>query len=211
MEGMHFLRNNKAIFSMGLVLPVFILSLDETIIRWVRDLHAYQGNVSSLLKSVDPFIYVIAHGSTLIGTAFLLYVIGRKYNHRIYEIGKSLLVGLISAGIAAQVLKHLLGRARPRITDASLFIGPTLKGGYDSFPSGHTALGFCLAIILSYHLPRYRALFYLFAVIVGLWRLEQLAHFPSDILGGAIVGTIAGSMLLKKMYGLQEESHAEKQ
>jgi len=208
---MRFLRNNKWMLTAVLVLPVFILSLDETIIRWVRDLHMHHGGVSSLLKSVDPFIYVIAHGSTLIGTAFLLYVIGRRYNQQIYEIGRSLFIGLISAGIAAQLIKHLVGRARPRITDASLFIGPSFKGGYDSFPSGHTALGFCLAIILSYHLPRYRALFYLFAVITGLWRVEELAHFPSDILGGAMVGTIVGSIVLKRMYRLQEGQHAEKQ
>lgn len=208
---MHFLRNNKGILSIVLLLPVFILSLDEAIIRWVRDLHSYQGNLSSLLKSVNPFIYVVAHGSTLIGTAFLLYIIGRKYNQQLYEIGRSLFIGLVCAGIAAQVIKHLVGRARPRITDTLLFIGPSLKSGYDSFPSGHTTLVFCLAIILSYHLPSYRALFYLFAVIVGLWRIEELAHFPSDILGGAIVGTIAGSVLLKRMYCLQEKHHAEKQ
>jgi undecaprenyl-diphosphatase len=211
MEDMHFLKDNKGILSIVLLLPVFVLSLDEPIIQWVRNIHMHHTDVSSLLKSADPFIYVIAHGSTLIGTAFLLYVIGRKYNEQLYEIGKSLFIGLVSAGIAAQVVKHVLGRARPRITDASLFIGPSLKGGYDSFPSGHTALGFCLAVILSYHLPRYKALFYLFAIIVGLWRIEELAHFPSDVLGGAVVGTIVGSMLLKKMYGLQEEHHAEKQ
>jgi undecaprenyl-diphosphatase len=211
MEGMQFLKNNKGILPIVLVLPVFILSLDETIIRWVRDLHMYHGDVSSLLKSVDPFIYVIAHGSTLIGTAFLLYVIGRQYNQRLYEIGRSLFIGLVSAGIAVQVLKHLIGRARPRLTDASLFIGPSLRGGYDSFPSGHTTLAFCLAIILSYHLPRYRVLFYLFAIIVGLWRVEGLAHFPSDVLGGAMVGTIVGSILLERMYYHQEKRHAEKQ
>jgi len=205
------LKNNKWMLSIVLLLPVFISSLDETIIRWVRDLHMHHGDVSSLLKSVDPFIYVIAHGSTLIGTAFLLYVIGRQYNQRLYEIGKSLFIGLVFAGIAAQVLKHLIGRARPRLTDTSLFIGPSLKSGYDSLPSGHTTLAFCLASILSYHLPKYRALFYLFAIIVGLWRVEELAHFPSDVLGGAMVGAIVGSILLERMYSPQEDHHAEKQ
>lgn len=208
---MHFLKNNKGMLFIVLVLPVFFFSLDKTAIVWVRDFHAHNGDLSMLLKSVDPFIYVIAHGSTLIGTAFLLYVIGRKYNQQLYEIGKSLFIGLVSAGIAVQVLKHLIGRARPRLTDASLFIGPSLKSGYDSFPSGHTTLAFCLAVILSYHLPKYRALFYLFAIIIGLWRVEELAHFPSDVLGGAMVGAIAGSILLQRMYSLQEDRHAEKQ
>lgn len=192
-------------------MPFFILALDETIIRWVKDLHMQHGTVSSLLKAADPFIYTISHGSTLIGTSFLLYVIGRKYNHQLFEIGKSLFVGLVSAGFTVQVLKHLIGRARPWITDTSFFIGPSLRKGYDSFPSGHTTLAFSLAIILSCHLPKYRALFYFFAVVVGLWRVEALAHFPSDVLGGVIVGTIVGSVVLKRTPCFKEEHLAEKQ
>jgi len=195
---------------MVLVLPVFF-SLDKAAIVWVRDLHTQGGDLSGVLASIDRFVNIIAHGSTLIGVAFLLYVIGRKYNLQLYEIGRSLLIGLVSAGIAVQVLKHLIGRARPRLTDTPLFIGPSLKSGYDSFPSGHTTLAFCLALILSYHLPKYRSLFYVFAIIVGLVRVEGLSHFPSDVLGGAMVGTIVGSVLLKKMYFPQEEHHAEKQ
>ena len=207
---MQFLKNNKLILSMVLVLPVFF-SLDKAAIVWVRDLHTQGGDLSGVLASIDRFVNIIAHGSTLIGVAFLLYVIGRKYNLQLYEIGRSLLIGLVSAGIAVQVLKHLIGRARPRLTDTPLFIGPSLKSGYDSFPSGHTTLAFCLALILSYHLPKYRSLFYVFAIIVGLVRVEGLSHFPSDVLGGAMVGTIVGSVLLKKMYFPQEEHHAEKQ
>ena len=195
---------------MVLVLPVFF-SLDKAAIVWVRDLHTQGGDLSGVLASIDRFVNIIAHGSTLIGVAFLLYVIGRKYNLQLYEIGRSLLIGLVSAGIAVQVLKHLIGRARPRLTDTPLFIGPSLKSGYDSFPSGHTTLAFCLALILSYHLPKYRSLFYVFAIIVGLVRVEGLSHFPSDVLGGAMVGTIVGSVLLRKMYFPQEEHHAEKQ
>jgi len=196
---------------MVLVLPVFLFSLDKTAIVWVRDLHTQGGYLAGVLNSIDHLINIIAHGSTLIGAAFLLYVIGRKYNQQLYHIGKSLSIGLVSAGIAVQVLKHVMGRARPRLTDTPFFIGPSLKNGYDSFPSGHATLAFCLSLILSYHLPRYRSLFYVFAIIVGLVRVEGLSHFPSDVLGGAILGTIVGSVLLKKMYFLQEDSHAEEQ
>jgi undecaprenyl-diphosphatase len=205
------LKNNQWVLSIVVLLPVFFFSLDTAAVLWVRDIRTHNVDLSAVLNHVDRLINVIAHGSTLIGTAFLLYVIGRQYNQRLYDIGRSLFIGLVSAGITVQVLKHLVGRARPRITDGSLFIGPSLKSGYDSFPSGHTTLAFCLAIILSYHLPRYSALFYLFGIIVGLVRVEDLAHFPSDVLGGAIVGTIVGSILLKRMYRLQEEQHAEKQ
>lgn len=92
-----------------------------------------------------------------------------------------------------------MGRARPRLTDDLVFIGPSLKGVYDSFPSGYTAVVFCLAYILSQHFPKYRFIFYIFAFMVGFERLEDISHFLSDVLAGGIVGIIVGKLLSVKL------------
>jgi undecaprenyl-diphosphatase len=78
-----------------------------------------------------------------------------------------------------------------------MFIGPTLEGGYDSFPSGHVTVVFCFIYIFSQHFPRYRVIFYMFAVIVGFERVEDYSHFLSDVFAGAVVGLILGKFLLK--------------
>ncbi|MEW6213761.1 MAG: phosphatase PAP2 family protein [Nitrospirota bacterium] len=145
-------------------------------------------------------IKIITHGTTMIITAFVLYICGRLLNQRIYEVGKSLIIGFVSSGIVVQILKHLIGRARPRLTDNLVFMGPSLKSGYDSFPSGHTAVVFCLAYILSQHFSKYRIVFYSFAILAAFSRILGLSHFFSDILAGAILGLIVGKMLSVKIF-----------
>jgi len=181
-----------------------LLSVDYAAIVWFRNLRDI-GVVSPdtgmylLYHIFDPLIQFITNGGTPIAAAFVLSMLGRYLQrNRFRKLGSSLFWGLISAGIAVHILKHLIGRARPRITYDLAFIGPTWKRGYDSFPSGHTTVVFCLAYILSQYFPKYRLGFYLFAVAGGLGRLVGLSHFPSDVLAGAILGIVVAQLLPNK-------------
>ncbi len=201
---MRFLKDNKIVVSALMALAVtelvFFLRLDTIVVLWTRDLHR-TGAAHSFLDIVNPFMNVASNGATLIIAAFLLFAIGRFKKPSLYPFGKSLLIGLLSAGLSVQVLKHLIGRARPRLTDSVIFIGPSLKSGYDSFPSGHSTLAFCLAYVASKYYPRYNAAFYLFALTVALYRIDCLAHFPSDVLAGAVVGVTVAKLILSKTAG----------
>jgi membrane-associated phospholipid phosphatase len=206
---MQLLRQNKSLFYSALILPLFFFYLDDIFIERIRSIAESRAAIHLLLESVDPLINVISHGVTLAVIACLLYVVGKFFNRRLYEAGKTLCIGFLAAGITTQILKHLIGRARPRVTEELLFIGPTLKSGYDSFPSGHTTVAFCFAYILSGHFPRYRNIFYIIALIIGFERAEDLAHFPSDVLAGALIGLIAGKILMKIFQGRQYTAHSE--
>lgn len=192
---MQFLRENKSLFYVMMIVPLFFFYIDMAIISWIRDFQQGRTYFSLLLDSLDPFINFVSNGVTLIVSSVAIYVTGLLFNKKLRNVGRSLCIGFISAGIISQVLKHLIGRARPRFDDNLMFIGPSLKGGYDSFPSGHTTVTFCLAYILSQYYPRYRAAFFLFAAVTGIERIEGTAHFPSDVLAGAIVGLIVGKIL----------------
>jgi membrane-associated phospholipid phosphatase/protein-S-isoprenylcysteine O-methyltransferase Ste14 len=198
-----FLKEHKKLLYAALVVVFLMLFffLDKTTIRWIRNFQESNSHsdIYLWLESIDPFIGFISHGTTLIIIASLLYAVGRLLKKRVYLLGKFLLVGFLSSGIAVQFLKHFIGRARPRLTDELMVIGPSVKFGYDSFPSGHTAVIFCLTYIFSQYLPRYRLFFYSLALIVGFERIEDLSHFPSDVLAGAILGLIIGKLLLFKM------------
>lgn len=200
MERMQYLKENKKLFFIVLLLPLFFIYFDKVVISLMRNLDKANHEIYSFLESLDPFINFISHGATLIIIAFLLYVMGRYFHQRAYEVGRSMIIGFISSGIVAQIMKHLIGRARPRLTDNLVFIGPSLKSGYDSFPSGHTTVVFCLAYILSHHFPRYRVFFYICAVIVGFERVEDVSHFPSDVITGAIVGILVAKLLSVRMF-----------
>lgn len=112
-----------------------------------------------------------------------------------------LLAGSWGAGIVANSLKYLLPRIRPR--DFELGIGTVwdtfLKGqntgwGMQSFPSAHTATAAGLATLLAAMYPRGRRYFAILAALVGIQRIAVSAHFPSDVIAGAIVGWLVGTL-----------------
>ena len=114
-------------------------------------------------------------------------------------------VSLAGAGLLAQVLKHLVGRARPSLVDklgAFHFDVLSLKATLASFPSGHTVTAFGLvyfvfALTAQRKKPQifwrssqfyWRAGIIIIAILIALSRLMLGAHYVSDVLAGAILG-----------------------
>ncbi|MEJ2696375.1 MAG: phosphatase PAP2 family protein [Candidatus Sulfobium sp.] len=200
---------NRLLYASLLILPAFYF--DQAVVIWVRDY--LKPNFGAYTYWLDPganhWVAYVSNGATLLVLSILLYLAGRVRNNKTFsDAGKFLVAGFAASGITVQIIKHLLGRARPRIAYETLFTGPSLRGGYDSFPSGHTAAAFSLAFIISLYLPKYRVCFYLFAVLIALSRVIGLSHFPSDILAGAVVGLAVGKVMLLKLPGLRASVQA---
>jgi membrane-associated phospholipid phosphatase len=111
-----------------------------------------------------------------------------------------------TAGLAANGLKLLVVRTRPHSFD---FHGnvlntfgnrfPMVSAGSvgQSFPSGHTTTAVALAAALVWLYPRGWWLFPSMAVLVGCHRVETGAHFLSDVLWGAALGSFIALAFLK--------------
>lgn len=194
----------------GPLLILLIGTQDRVIMVWLKSLDQSHFPAYMLLRHFDPLINFIGHGSTLLAASLLLFITGKKFGSSLSYTGKALLLSFFAAGISVQVFKHMIGRARPRITEDLIIIGPSFKGGYDSFPSGHSAVVFCFACILSEQFPRFRAAFYFIAAIIGVMRVVDLSHFPSDVAAGAVLGVIVGKVLREKVIGDRSEAMSEK-
>jgi membrane-associated phospholipid phosphatase len=203
---MHYLRENKKLVFIALSLPLFFFYLDTIIVSFLKIYYVKKSAVYTVLEHATPFMNFISHGSTQIAFAVLLYLAGRFLNQKYSSAGKSLLIGIISSGIVVQILKHFIGRVRPRLTENLVFAGPSFKNGYDSFPSGHATVAFCMAYVLASHFPRYKAVFYCVAIMIGLERVEGLAHFPSDVLAGGLIGIVIAKLLSVKLFPLDSPS-----
>ena len=103
-----------------------------------------------------------------------------------------LAASLISAGVITPSLKLAIGRSRPNKNEGAHHFEPFSSN--DSFPSGHTTQAFAVASVIS---EQYDPLWvkitsYGVASLVGLARMEHNAHYASDVLAGAIIGTAVG-------------------
>lgn len=200
---MRSLWRSRLLYVSLLVLPA--IYFDKAAVLWIRDYLKPNFDLYWLNPGANQWVAYGTNGATLVVLSVLIYLTGRIRSNKIFsDAGKYLLAGFVASGVAVQIIKHLLGRARPRITYGPLFIGPSLRGGYDSFPSGHTAAAFCFAFIISLYFPRYRFFFYLMAVLIALSRVIGLSHFPSDLLAGAVLGLAVGRVMLLKIPGFRE-------
>ena len=105
---------------------------------------------------------------------------------------------LIAHGIAAvlaNVLKHLIGRPRPKFVHSGDWqMAVSWISGLDSFPSGHSTASFAVATVLAKRFPTWGPLCMGLAAFVALSRVLRGSHFPTDVVGGAIVGILSGSI-----------------
>jgi undecaprenyl-diphosphatase len=100
----------------------------------------------------------------------------------------------LSYAAAELVLKPVFARPRPdALVDA--VIVESVNRGY-SFPSGHTAVAFAGAAVLSVYEKKYRPYLYALAVLIALSRIYLGKHFPTDIIMGAFIGFMFGKLSL---------------
>ena len=178
----------------GLLLLLASPGLDETVGQWAR---AWGG--TDWGKAWAGAAYYAGLGMVQTGVMLVFMLAAWRLGRR--EMTFAGLMGaaaVLLSGILTQILKHLLGRPRPRLgLPLWHFAGPTWNADFHSFPSGHAATSFALAAVLAACFPRAAWLFYLLAALDAAGRVVGGSHYLSDILGGAILGLMVGFPLVE--------------
>jgi undecaprenyl-diphosphatase len=108
-------------------------------------------------------------------------------------------------GLVFTIGKRLVGRARPFVegTANPLIYRPLgWNVEYASLPSGHAVDAFAAAMAIGALWPRTRPLMWTYAVVIAVSRVVLTAHFPSDVMVGAVVGVV-GALLVRDWYAVR--------
>lgn len=150
------------------------------------------GTKSAVAKAAGPF-----GAEYSFATLGAFYLAGRLLkDERAKAVAEDGLVSsLIAAGVITPILKATIGRRRPSQTPETFVRG---DGGV-SFPSGHTTQAFAVASVIAAHYDSIwvQGAAYAVAALVGLSRMQQNAHYASDVLAGAIIGAVVGNAVVR--------------
>jgi membrane-associated phospholipid phosphatase len=126
--------------------------------------------------------------------AFGLALLFFLQNYR--GLAVEVILGTITLWLLVELVKELTDRERPYLAlEGARVIGWKERGR--SFPSGHTSQTFFLMTLISHRFQLgwgVAAALYLVAVFIGFTRLYVGAHYPRDVLGGAVLGSIWGGL-----------------
>lgn len=141
-------------------------------------------------------------GAALVALAFVAAGLHGSRRALLLGFGTRLQFMFLSVAVSAfvgEILKFLVGRGRPFVggkANPFNFVPFDGTGAYASLPSGHAVAAFALAFAVSALWPRLRAFMFTYAIVILLTRLVLLAHHPSDVVAGALVGTV-GAMAVR--------------
>jgi membrane-associated phospholipid phosphatase len=186
------LQSHKILASMLLVFNFLAISLvwsaGQQVDVWVFLLLNVRGKRPIWLDRMMTGFTQLGNGFAALGIALILFLANFKL--LTYE----LLLGSVSLWLVVELMKFLVHRSRPfiRLTQARVVGGRAIG---QSFPSGHTSQAFFMVTLIAQHFHFTLwvvILLYVIAALVGITRMYVGAHYPRDVLAGAILGSAWG-------------------
>jgi hypothetical protein len=166
-----FTRKNLVPFLIGSAGALAIAPADQEISRALRDHAPEFGDAGQVIGGVITVSFV---GGSVVASRFTKNDHFRSFS---YTLAQAYATNII----ITQGLKYATHRMRP---DGS---------ASTSFPSGHASDSFAVAtVVSSYYGKKWGIPLYIIAALVGVSRIEQGRHWPSDAIAGAAIGYIAG-------------------
>jgi undecaprenyl-diphosphatase len=145
----------------------------------------------------DPLLlYINLSEALFVATLVLVFLFAN--GERLRSWRRAAVAAVLSAGLAlhvGKVISELVDRARPFVVDphgVHLFSGHAADPG---FPSDHATAAFAVAMAIYLRKRSWGVVALLAAAVLSVGRVAIGVHFPSDVLGGAVLGCLAASVL----------------
>lgn len=184
-------------FGFGLLALSLVWSAGQRVDAWIFLYFNMRGRRPPWLDALMWNFTQLGNGIVILAIAFMLFLGGE------HLLAYELILGTLTLWLVVELVKALVRRSRPfiRLTQTRI-VGH--RAGGRSFPSGHTSQAFFMATLMAgyFHAGILAAcLLYAIALLVGITRMYVGAHYPRDVLAGAILGSAWG-LLGAIVYGL---------
>ncbi|AHF06084.1 phosphatase PAP2 family protein [Desulfitobacterium metallireducens] len=164
----------------------FIQSFDWGFLNFINNFHN---------PFMDQLMIILTFLGNL-GLIWILIAVGLLFLPQYRKVGFMVICALILSSILGdELLKNLIQRPRPFVADPAAQLLITKPLSY-SFPSGHTASAFAAAGILAKMVKKYRGYVIALASLIAFSRMYLFVHYPTDIIGGIIVGLFSSKIVL---------------
>jgi membrane-associated phospholipid phosphatase len=207
-----------------LVLGAFIAGaaamrpFDKQIANEIREPEAQLNRTAG--RAASTFNFLGSPGTLVAGVA--MYGVGRiGHFDRVADLGLHSTEAIVLSAGVTYVIKGLAGRQRPSHAgvndpDDFAFGGGFTSGGSSSFPSGHATAAFATATVVTLETHRWwpkstwyiAPIMYGGASMVGVARLYSNAHWASDVVMGAGIGTLMGLKVFRYNHLTHEDNRA---
>lgn len=165
-------------------------------------IHHAMAQITRLGNSAWPLV----SGLVLLGVLLLAlrHVSGRQRLALLRARGELLffLLSVAISGAIANLLKNLIGRARPNndLATGIFDLAPlSLMHRWASFPSGHATTATAMMVALALIWPRHALGFVTFGLLVALSRALVGVHWLSDVVAGVALGAAVTVLLRRRM------------
>jgi len=133
-------------------------------------------------------IFLASYLQYFLIAAFLLLLFFSAYSKRekIYIFCTTIISSVIARFVITEAIRFFYHRPRPFVSRAVIQLIPENEW---SFPSGHSAFFFAMAAAIYLYNKKWGLWFFIAAILMNISRVVSGVHYPSDILGGMIIGT----------------------
>lgn len=193
---LHSFLEQRTLILLLLSFALLILSLlwtaGERMDAWIFLFFNLRGFRPKWLDQVMWLLTQLGNGVVVLVGAGFLYWFGQR------RLAVELVLGTLSLWLVVELVKAFTDRSRPYVLLEDARVVGWREAGL-SFPSGHTSQVFFLASFLMRALgftPFAGFALYAVAALVGLTRMYVGAHYPRDVLAGALLGTVWGVLII---------------
>ena len=160
-------------------------NMDNKVVMNVKKLH--RDNLNKFMVIITK----LGNNGMIWFTVAIPFLFNRGYRN----IGMKIILALLLSGFFGEILiKHIVARVRPSkflLQEEMLIKEPVTY----SFPSGHTSSSFAASCMLASYFGNIAVIAFVFAILMGFSRVYLRVHYLTDVLAGAVLGSICSLLV----------------